>query len=141
MANTMISFPGPGGTIVKVRAYDNGDGTYSLPTRNSSPVQNTPAVTQVARTTSPTTALVTNVNARQRMIHNNTNSDLSATDDGTMDLLVKFGAGVAADSFTYRVPPQAVLEFPSTDGQIYTGPVSVMWITAGTGNAQVTEVI
>jgi hypothetical protein len=56
--------------------------------------------------------------------------------DSAVTLYLKYGSAAATNSFTTKVGPQTLYEFP---GPIYTGLVTGLWDSA-TGSAYCTEV-
>lgn len=83
------------------------------------------AVSSVAASVTPTVLLAANPNAEGRMVYN----------DSTADLYLKYGAGVSTSSFTVKVAPGALYEFPLP---LHLGVVEGMW-SAATGAARITE--
>ena len=93
---------------------------YTMPNNVASPVG-------VAASTSAVTLAAAN-NARRRVIIYN---------DASADLLLKYGAGASASSFTERVKSKAVwyMELPP-----FTGLISGIWESSPTGSAMVTDI-
>ena len=85
------------------------------------------AVTAVARTIVPFTALVASAARRGLFFHNNSNGIL----------FVKLGAGVVSGtSFPTRITRQGFYEVQWPN---YIGIVTAVWSTAGAGDVQITE--
>lgn len=89
-------------------------------------VLQTPIVTSVAGSAVAVNLLVANLNARQRIIHN----------DSTAILFMKYGAGASTTDYSVRLSSQAMFVFPLP---LYVGLVTGVWQSA-TGAARITEV-
>jgi hypothetical protein len=88
----------------------------------------TAGVSAVSASGTAKTLAASNVNRRALIVYN----------DASHDMLVKYGAGASAASFTVRIKSKGYWEMPQT---LYSGLVSAIWENATpTGNAMVTEV-
>ncbi len=109
----------------------DGSGTVIANPAHPVPVSfaapSTSVVTSVAQSTSTITILSANPTRKGAIVFNNTTSGF---------LYVKLGASGTSVDFSYKMPPGGALELPFP---AYTGVITGVWSTSGSGTAQVTE--
>lgn len=131
MADTTVYIGDAGpGTMIAMKAIDNGDGTYSLSTRLPSGVTiketraSTATVTSVSDTASSTTLLAANSNRLGFRMYNNSSSVC----------YVKYGTTASATDFTIEMAAESYLEETQ-----YTGRVDGIWSADASGAMLITE--
>ena len=144
MADNTTLNTGSGGDVIatddiagvkhqRVKVEFGADGSASdVSGSNGLPVR---ASTASAATLSNTSASATNVTL---LASNSSRLGAIIVNDSAATLYVKFGATASSTSYTYRVDPYGVLEFPGPGVPVYTGIVDGIWDSA-TGAARATE--
>ncbi len=139
MADNIAITPGSGATIAtddvggvqyqRVKVAHGADGSATdvssaapLPTVQQA---DTPSVTSVSAATSATTILAAAAGRRGASVYN----------DSTAVLYLKMGTAASTTSFTVKMGPAQLYEFPLP---VYTGQVTGIWAAAN-GAARVTE--
>lgn len=111
--------------LVSVAASDGGGSGGGSAGYNDVAASNA-TLTNVDDTTTATTLLPANASRLGVIVEN----------DSTADLYLKYGAGASATSRTVKIAAGGYWEMPTP---IYTGLISGVWATDGTGAARITE--